>query len=279
MFGSNVSRAAIAAVAIACLVPASQALGPGSRRAEQQPWFAGDEDDGYEANASGGLDLQSDDAHAVVAAFARRSYPPGESALLKFWRGYPAVRVEILHAGPERALTIGAETINGIRVGRSVRIAPGRRTVRIAVGEWKSGLYAARLTTAGRVGYAPFIVRPRRLGTSRVAVVQPTNTWAAYNFADADGDGWGDSWYVSGRHRSVDMQRPFLDFGVPFRFRDWDLEFISWLDRTGKHVDFLSDDDVERLSGAELARRYDLIVFPGHEEYVTKTAYDAIERF
>jgi hypothetical protein len=132
----------------------------------------------------------------------------------------------------------------------------------------------------GRVGYAPFIIRPRALGTHRVAVVLATNTWAAYNFEDADGDGWGDSWYVTGRHASVDLERPFLDFGVPFRFRDWDLEFVAWLNRTGHAVDFLSDDDLDRVaSGDELARRYDLIVFPGHEEYVTQHEYDVIERY
>jgi hypothetical protein len=130
------------------------------------------------------------------------------------------------------------------------------------------------------VGYAPFIVRPRQLGTHRVAVVLATNTWAAYNFADTDGDGWGDSWYVTGKHRSVDLRRPFLDFGVPFRFHDWDLEFIAWLNRTGRAVDFLSDDDLEAVAnGDELASRYDLVVFPGHEEYVTRHAYDVIERY
>ena len=151
----------------------------------------------------------------------------------------------------------------------------------VRAGEWPSGLYFVRATSAdGRVGYAPFIVRPRQLGTHRVAVVLATNTWAAYNFADTDGDGWGDSWYVTGKHRSVDLRRPFLDFGVPFRFHDWDLEFIAWLNRTGRAVDFLSDDDLEAVAnGDELARRYDLVVFPGHEEYVTRHAYDVIERY
>ena len=67
---------------------------------------------------------------------------------------------------------------------------------------------------------------------------------------------------------------------MPFRFRDWDLEFIAWLNRTGHTVDFLSDDDLDRIaSGDELARRYDLVVFPGHEEYVTRHEYDVIERY
>src|SRR4029079_6911935 len=76
------------------------------------------------------------------------------------------------------------------------------------------------------------------------------------------------------------LQRPFLDFGVPFRFRDWDLEFIAWLNRTGHSVDFLSADDLDRIaSGDELARHYDLVVFPGHEEYVTRHEYDVIQRY
>src|SRR5207237_10282862 len=98
--------------------------------------------------------------------------------------------------------------------------------------------------------------------------------------ADTNGDGSGDSWYVSGKQRSVDLQRPFLDFGVPFRFHDWDLEFIAWLNRTGRSADFLSDDDLDAVaSGDELARRYDLIVFPGHEPYVPGPATTSIGRY
>jgi hypothetical protein len=80
--------------------------------------------------------------------------------------------------------------------------------------------------------------------------------------------------------RSVDLARPFLDFGVPFRFRDWDLDFIAWLNRTGKQVDFLSDDDLTAFrSGEELAAAYDLVVFPWHAEYVAEHAYDVVQRY
>ena len=144
----------------------------------------------------------------------------------------------------------------------------------LRAGAWESGLYFVRATADdGRVGYAPFILRPRRLGERRVAVVLSTHTWQAYNFHDADGDGWGDSWYVSDAIGSVDVTRPYLDFGVPFRFRDWDLTFVAWLNRTGNRADFLSDDDLEAAgSGDVLRRAYDLVVFPGHAEYVTAGA-------
>jgi len=223
----------------------------------------------------------------IDAAFTKRSYAPGESAELRLATDARTLRLQVFaYQAPGRpseqdTRTAGLAKTGPIRIDWSAhRNRPALLRV-VRAGDWPSGLYFVRATAPdGRVGYAPFIVRPRVLGTQRVAVVLATNTWAAYNFADADGDGWGDSWYVSGRYRSVDLRRPFLDFGVPFRFRDWDLEFVAWLNRTGRTVDFLSDDDLDAVaSGDELARRYDLVVFPGHEEYVTRHAYDVIERY
>jgi hypothetical protein len=222
----------------------------------------------------------------VTAGFPLRSYAPGQRADLRIATDAQALRLQVFHyssqVGPrERDFkTAGTAMTPAIRVDWSGhRNAPSALRI-IRAGEWPSGLYFLRLSTGdGRLGYAPFIVRPRA-PTARVAVVLSTNTWQAYNFLDADGDGWGDSWYVSGETRNVDLTRPYLDFGVPFRFRDWDLDFIAWLNRTGKRVDFLSDDDLERAgSGRELASAYDLIVFPGHAEYITERAYDLVERY
>jgi len=161
---------------------------------------------------------------------------------------------------------------------RGHRKAPGR--VRIHIGDWPSGLYFVRITSKDRrVGYAPFVVRPSVLGTSRIAVVLPTNTWQAYNFADGDGDGWGDSWYVNGAFRRVDISRPYNDSGIPLRFRDFDSAIIAWLSARG-NVDFLTDVDLEHVaSGDLLAHVYDLIVFPGHEEYTTAHEYNVVRRF
>jgi hypothetical protein len=222
----------------------------------------------------------------IDAAFTRRSYAPGEPAELRLGTDARSVRLQVFaYQSPGRPSEQDVKTAGLAMTGpipvdwRGHRDAPGLLRV-VRTGDWPSGLYFIRATsTDGRIGYAPFIVRPRRLGTHRVAVVLATNTWAAYNFEDEDGDGWGDSWYVGG-HSSVDLERPFLDFGVPFRFHDWDLEFVAWLNRTGKHVDFLSDDDLDAVAnGDELARRYDLIVFPGHEEYVTRHEFDVIRRY
>ncbi len=223
----------------------------------------------------------------IDAAFTKRSYAPGEAAELRLATDARVLHLQVFaYQSPGRPSEQDVHT-NGVAKTGPIRIDWSAHRDRPALlgvvraGDWPSGLYFVRATASdGRVGYAPFIVRPRVLGTRRVAVVLATNTWAAYNFEDADGDGWGDSWYVTGRHNSVDLERPFLDFGVPFRFRDWDLEFVAWLNRTSRSVDFLSDDDLDRVaSGDELARRYDLVVFPGHEEYVTPHEYDVIERY
>ncbi len=221
----------------------------------------------------------------IEAGFPLRSYEPGEPAPLSLATDANALRLQVFHYSSERGAdfkTAGTAMTAPLPLDwRTHRDAPATLDFGRA-GNWASGLYFLRASSEdGRLGYAPFIVRPKRFGaTSRIAVVLATNTWQAYNFWDADGDGWGDSWYVSGAVRRVDLRRPYLDFGVPFRFRDWDLDFIGWLNRTDKRVEYISDDDLERFaSGAALARAYDLIVFPGHEEYVTKRAYDLVESY
>jgi hypothetical protein len=224
----------------------------------------------------------------IDAGFLRPSYAPGDTAQVSISTDATSLRLQVFTYGnqlrpTERDLRSGGTAMTApVQLDwQAHRNAPA--TVRLVrAGQWPSGLYFLRLTAAdGRVGYAPFVVRPSVLGASaRIAVVLATNTWQAYNFRDSDGDGWGDSWYVSSAIHSVDTTRPFLDFGVPFRFGDWDLTFIAWLAQTAKRVEFLTDADLDALpSGDALARDYDLVVFPGHEEYTTQQEYDIVERY
>ena len=166
--------------------------------------------------------------------------------------------------------------MQGVPMTQPRRLDSVRRgsSIRVAIGPWASGLYFVRLRSDDKVGYAPFFVRPQRLGENRVAVVLPTRTWQAYNFRSAD------TWYSDGHDNTVVLGRPFLNRGVPFRFRAYDLYFLNWLHRTGKRVDILAQSELEiaRDPGA-LRRAYDLIVFPGHHEYVTQAEYDAVESF
>jgi hypothetical protein len=222
----------------------------------------------------------------VEAGFLDRSYPVGSAATVAIATDAPRVRLQLFSFANVPNPTVRDLRTGGSAVAPAVQLDWHRRGsavhyVQISqAGVRTTGLYFLRVTASdGRVGYAPLIVRPRRLGAHRVAVVLSTNTWQAYNFFDANGDGWGDSWNVGGTS-ALDLRRPYLDFGVPVRFRDWDLSFISWLNRTGKAVDYLSDDDLAAVpNGAALRRAYNLVVFPGHEEYVSGHAYDVLRRY
>jgi hypothetical protein len=223
----------------------------------------------------------------IQAAFGQRSYAPNDLASVRVRADARSLRFQVFAYGNEAHPTERDLKTSGVAMTPPVtldwrhhRDAP--QLVRfVRAGLWPSGLYFLRMTANdGRVGYAPLILRPKIMGEHKVAVVLSTNTWQAYNFDDANGDGWGDSWYISGQTRRVDLSRPFLEFGVPRRFKDWDLTFVSWLATTSKHVDYLSDDDLERFrNGDALAARYNLVVFPGHEEYVTSHVYDVITRY
>jgi hypothetical protein len=58
------------------------------------------------------------------------------------------------------------------------------------------------------------------------------------------------------------------------------VQFLRWLARSGESADFLADDDLEAIrTPAGLAARYDLLVFSGHEEYVTPHAFDLVQGY
>jgi hypothetical protein len=222
----------------------------------------------------------------IDAALARRSYVPGEVATIVVAADAAALTVQLFRSGTEPTPTYANNELNGVAAGEPQTIAwsanadqPSPISLPLPA-ELPSGVYYVRLTSDdGRLGFAPFVVRPASPAT-RVAVVMPTNTWHAYNFYDADGDGYGDSWYVSWRIKTIDLARPHLHRGVPYRYRSYDLSFLHWLARTGKQADFYADEDLESFAdGAALRAAYDLIVFPGHEEYVTTHAYDVVEQY
>ena len=213
-------------------------------------------------------------AHAearVVAWFTQPSVSPGTIEPLNV-QGAREVTVQIFHVGGQAYRTTREGTLDGLPVSAPVALRVRSGTVPIAMEYWPSGVYFVRLTGAG-TWFAPFVLRAARLGVSRVAVVEPTNTWQAYNNVG------GDSWYFGG-DETTSLDRPYLDHGVPRHFRFYDLGFLRWLARTNRHPDFLADADLERIPGGKrLHRRYDLVVFPGHEEYVTRHAYDLITQF
>jgi hypothetical protein len=224
----------------------------------------------------------------IDAGFGRPNYAPGQIATLHVATDEPSLELKVFHAGPEQVITYADNQLAGVDIGTPPielvwRLWSSRpRDVTFKIPNVPSGLYYVQLTGPdGRVGYAPFVVRPSELGaTSRVLVVLPTNTWQAYNFQDADGNGYGDTWYAGPPNGAVNLSRTYIARGVPPRFYRYDLPFLHWFYWSGKSAEFISDSDFDLIvNGDELARAYDLVVFEGHEEYVSAHEYDVVQHF
>jgi hypothetical protein len=222
----------------------------------------------------------------IDAAFTRESYVAGSTARLSISTDAESLRLDVLRSGPGHDPRLTNFDVFGPTVDETVTLAwthpNAPHSVPFRVGDWPTGVYFVRLTADdGRVGYAPLIVRPARLGEHKVAVVLPTFTWQAYNYEDENGDGWGDTWYASwNNHETVRLGRHYVGRGIPPYYRRYDLNFIHWLAWRNAGVDYLSDTDIASgPAAATLANAYDLIIFPGHHEYVTPREFHLIHAY
>jgi N,N-dimethylformamidase beta subunit-like, C-terminal len=257
-------------LALAALAAAAAVLGTPAHRAAAVD-LDGDEI-GLLGNAGRPLDS---DKPAIAAFFTRESYRPGDHARLVVDGETRGISVQVFRAGAGAITTLARDEMRGVAV-----TARSRYTPRLAIGDWPSGLYYARLAAGVRVGYAPFVLAPRALGEHRVAVVLPTQTWQAYNFSDDDGDGHPDTWYAGWSSSTARLHRAFLNRGVPPHYGHYDAPFLAWLAATHRVADFLSDEDLRTLgNGRALAEAYDLVVFSGHHEYVTSHEYHVVTQY
>ena len=223
----------------------------------------------------------------IDAGFAQPSYAPGQLTSMHIATDEPSLAYQIFQAGPESYVTYADNQMGGVPVGPPGTLDWHRwrsrpHSIVFRIPDLQSGLYYVRFTGQdGRIGYAPFVVRPAVLGaSSRVLIVLPTNTWEAHNFQDADGNGYGDTWYAGPPNRAVDLSRTYIARGAPPHYYRYDLPFLHWFYWGHHSAEFISDSDFDLVpSGDALARAYDLIVFEGHEEYVTAHEYDDVQRF
>ena len=222
----------------------------------------------------------------VDAGFTGESYAASSAARLAIETDATELTLQTFRTGGEDTRTHSDTLMNGVPVDQPVTIpwkARHRRaTLNRALGPWPTGVYFVKITANdGRIGYAPFVIRPTTFGErSRVAVVMPTNTWQAYNFRDSDGNGWGDTWYAKGAQSTVGLGRMFIRRGVPPQWRKYDVDFLRWLAQTGRQPDIVTESDLETIQTAEeLIQYYDLVVFPGHTEYVTRHEYDLMRNY
>jgi len=145
--------------------------------------------------------------------------------------------------------------------------------------EWENGNYLALLrTTSGEYTYTyhPFIVRTRVPGSrSKVAFVMNYNTRHAYNK-------WGGkSLYYSGvpgdSHYAVAVSflRPFAESSGRGKNYWGQWEVSSQLIADGFDPEFITEWDIS--SKPAILRAYDVLVFAGHHEYISRNTYDALE--
>ena len=205
----------------------------------------------------------------VLTWLGARSYGPDTTAALWVRADASSATVRIYHIlAPHWWIEVSPPS--------KVELHGTTQRVSLQIGSWPSGFYLTDVSTHGGTGSAPFIVRPQHAGENRVAVVLPTDTWAAYNFRDGDDNGYGDTWYADPRVHTVVLGRAFLKGGLPQHLGG----FLDWLAGQDLSADFYSDEDLDAVpNGDRLASLYDLIVFSGHEEYVTQHTFSTVERY
>ena len=161
----------------------------------------------------------------VPRRVVRRRPRPARDQPARRRRGRPAER------GPPSPVT------------RAVR-APWRRTTAIPTDGWPEGTYLLRFDAAdGARSYAPVTLRSTG-SRGRLALVQDTLTWAAYNgWGGADLYGDEDDRLLPGGSFAVSFDRPYDGGGVG-NFVALDLPAIARAERLGLRLAYLTNVDV-----------------------------------
>ncbi len=148
---------------------------------------------------------------------------------------------------------------------------------------WTSGIYLAKLTNAeGFDNYIIFAVRDDER-ISDFIYQQPVTTYQSYNSFPT---GLGKSLYafnsygpdtITGTPRAVKVSfdRPYWGSGAG-DFLTWELDLVMWLERNGYDVTYATDIDLHQ-QGFRLLESHRALLSAGHDEYWSKTMYDAAE--
>ena len=182
--------------------------------------------------------------------------------------------------------------------------------------DFKSGVYAMRLTGGTVSDMIPFFVRPRPGHPQTDAcVLIPTFTYTVYaNFArgvtnDAYRErvaAWGARPWTADEHRDYGLStynyhldgsgicyasylRPLITMrsgclsyldprGSGLRHFPADTHLIDWLDAMGHEVDIITDHDLH-AEGIELIAPYKVVMTASHPEYHTRDTLDALSAY
>ena len=149
---------------------------------------------------------------------------------------------------------------------------------------WTSGYYLAVFATDdGHRSATPFVVREDQRRADFLVVV-PFSTYQAYNFWPADGrtaknlyKGYAANGRLGGgdqRAFQVSFDRPYSGPGMPV-WSNLDLAAVRWLESTGFDVAYVSSVDLHEQRVRP--ERHAGLLFPGHDEYWSRTMRDTVE--
>lgn len=152
---------------------------------------------------------------------------------------------------------------------------------------WTTGIYLAKLTRSdGYQTRIPFAVRDEGRAADFL-YQQPVTTYQAYNnFPRGGSPSIGKSFYRSnsdgpttilGTDAAVEVSfdRPYKDDGASDYFA-FEHDALVWLEREGYDISYTTNLDLHR--NPERALAFKALISGGHDEYWTRSNYDAFER-
>ncbi len=188
---------------------------------------------------------------------------------------------------------IGPDGVNGrMPLMAQTEVASGRVSYRIP-DDLEAGLY--RLVVKGASGVwraLPLLVRTtdlERPPKRATLVVMPYLTWSVYNRYDADRDGRPDTHYVIAPQRMTPLVAPYERPGTAApgnAGREQDFKHMRGFMRAYAEYGgpdafpaaFVTDVEFGRMAQVAIDR-YDMVLFPGHTEYVTTGIFDRVRAY
>ena len=198
----------------------------------------------------------------------------------------PALTLQFLRCGAETVSTERNDELAGAPKGDPVPIDwTGKRsgpvTITVQTGGWPPGVYAARLTTDdGRIGLRALRPSRRRDGAAQAADRDADEHLAGVQLLRRRRRRLGR--HVVRRRQPARRPQPPL----PRSRRAATVQDLRpRRSSAGSHaperrrISRRTTTSRPFATGDELRARYDLVVFPGHSEYMTAHAYDVVERY
>lgn len=231
-------------------------------------------------------------ARAYVAA---ASVGPGEPLVLRA-KGKGVVDVEWYRLGwydgaGGRLLSVDRDVRLGTQPDHSFDSSTGLVEARwaptvqnVAPYGVKSGMLLAVVRDARghAIATTPIVLRPDPTAPHRspVLFVSASLTWQAYNEwggTDLYGNDSGHKITPTNGARAVKVSydRPYRPDGGAGYLRRWELQFVRWMERAGRDVDYIADVDLELHP--QLANDRRLIVMAGHPEYWSRPMRERLE--